>query len=151
MKKVMLIIFALVLVAITGCVKQGYVSDSYQVNDNQVNVTANNAVVDNAVVKVDVNSESAVPDMENVVLGEVKTDEVVIQNDKFNPSVLYIGQGTTVLWVNRDNNDHVLSFENFESYVLTPNAEFAYTFDEKGVYEYQSKAKPEMKGVIVVQ
>jgi FtsP/CotA-like multicopper oxidase with cupredoxin domain/plastocyanin len=67
--------------------------------------------------------------------------EVAMLDDRFEPNVLTIPAGTTVVWVNRGANWHsVAAFDgSFESAKLAPGERFWFRFDRPGEYKYICK------------
>lgn len=79
--------------------------------------------------------------------------QVAIYNYKFDPEVLTIPAGTTVVWTNKDEVPHsvVSSDKRFtQSGGLDTGDHYSYTFTDAGSYEYFCSLHPFMKGKIVV-
>ena len=71
----------------------------------------------------------------------------------FLPSELEISKGDSVIWKNKDSNVHYLVFDslNITSPVkLIKDANFTYTFDDYGVYDYSELRYSYKKGMISV-
>ena len=131
MKQVIGIIFVLLL--IVGC--------SYQ-QENEINETIQaeaEKIEDKEIVE-----EHAVDEPE-------KMEEVVIRNFKFSPTTLNVPVNTTVVWVNREHSDHTVTSNEFDSGKIISNSEFQYTFEEKGVFNYNCVYHPDMEGTIIVE
>ena len=80
---------------------------------------------------------------------------VVIQNYAFHPATLRIAPGTTVTWVNEDEDVHTVVNSDhdrvFSSPPLNTGQSFSHTFDVAGIYHYVCSVHPFMTGQIVVQ
>ena len=76
--------------------------------------------------------------------------EIVIQNFAFNPSVLTIAKGTTVIWTNQDSDPHVITSNTFNSGNLNRGDSFEFKFDTEGSFDYFCGIHPEMTGKIIV-
>ena len=82
-------------------------------------------------------------------------------NDEFAPesipdysvNVLTVPVGTTVTWVNRDDQIHTATAVDgsFDSGFLAEGESFSQTFDTPGEYEYFCTPHPWMRGRIVVE
>lgn len=130
MRYIIGIIFVLLLVA--GCAQQP-------------EVTPNQTTQQDTSETIDIPSEpEQTPEDSNGV-------EVIIDDLRFNPTTLEVPVGTTVVWTNRDNTEHTVTADTFDSGEMVPNAEFTHTFDEKGEYDYSCTLHPQMQGTIVVE
>jgi plastocyanin len=78
--------------------------------------------------------------------------KVTIQNLKYNPPKLTIKPGETIVWTNKDNNDHTVTADDgsFTSENLGGGDKFRHTFEKKGKFPYHCKYHPRMKGVVLV-
>lgn len=80
---------------------------------------------------------------------------MVIQNYAFHPATLRIAPGTTVTWVNEDEDVHTVVNSDhdrvFSSPPLNTGQSFSHTFDVAGIYHYVCSVHPFMTGQIVVQ
>jgi len=75
---------------------------------------------------------------------------VEIENFAFNPETLNIQKGTTVTWSNKDNVQHTVTSDIFDSGNLGKGGSFSYTFNQAGTFEYKCTIHPYMKGKIIV-
>ncbi len=77
---------------------------------------------------------------------------ITIQNTAFNPTTLNISPGTTVTWINKDNEtqDIVSNSGIFNSGNLTTNESYNYTFNQSGSYPFHSTVDSNLTGTIVV-
>jgi plastocyanin len=68
---------------------------------------------------------------------------------------LTVAPGTTVTWVNRDEEPHtVVSADKalrFKSQALDTNDKFSFVFDKPGTYQYFCSVHSHMVGTIVVK
>jgi len=85
-------------------------------------------------------------------MGGTAANEVLIQGMAFNPSILNVTEGTTVVWTNKDNVTHNFTSNPalFSSGSLATGAMYSYTFNTAGTYSYSCTIHPSMVGSIVV-
>ena len=78
--------------------------------------------------------------------------EITIGRFYFNPPFIIIKKGTTITWVNNDENNHQIlnSEEFFDSGIIKPKQKFSYKFNKSGVFNYSCQITPKLKGRIVV-
>jgi plastocyanin len=79
--------------------------------------------------------------------------QVTVEHATFGPTTLTISAGTTVTWVNHDNDLHTVTSSQglFASPGLDPDDKFSYHFTAPGTYPYFCALHPHMKGTIIVQ
>jgi plastocyanin len=81
--------------------------------------------------------------------------EVGITNFTFAPGNVSVATGTTVTWVNHDEEPHTVvnrgATRIFKSAALDTDDKFSFVFDKPGTYEYFCSVHPNMQGTIVVQ
>jgi plastocyanin len=82
--------------------------------------------------------------------------KIEIKDKKYSPAKLTIKAGQTVIWTNRDDNDHQVSITLDGKLVkasedLSRDESFKFTFDKPGKYKYQCKYHPREKGEITVE
>lgn len=76
---------------------------------------------------------------------------VVIENDKFMPTSLEVKVGDTVTWINKDDTDHAVFFDNGAVDEKLPvGSSVSHTFTEKGEFSYLCQIHPEMQGKVIV-
>jgi len=73
----------------------------------------------------------------------------------FEPAVLKIDKGTTIIWTNTSTEDQTMigsskNADSFTSPVLKSGDTFTHQFDKDGVYEYYSTYNPALKANITV-
>jgi plastocyanin len=81
---------------------------------------------------------------------------VDIQDLAFRPAELRIRTGTTVRWVNREQQaglGHTSTSDNalWDSPVLAPGESFSHTFTSAGRFPYHCEPHPTMRAAIVVE
>jgi plastocyanin len=81
------------------------------------------------------------------------TAEVKIDNFSFGPQTLTVAVGTTVTWINHDDDAHkvVSNDDIFKSKVLDTGEKFSYTFAKAGNYSYFCSIHPKMTGTVAVK
>jgi plastocyanin len=80
-------------------------------------------------------------------------NRVLIKEFMFAPNPLTIKAGSTVTWVNMDDEPHtvVSNTRMFRSSAMDTKESFSFKFDEPGTYHFTCSMHPRMVGVIVVQ
>ena len=80
-------------------------------------------------------------------------NQVVVENFSFQPGTLTVAPGTTVTWVNHDDEPHTVNENNktFKSGTLDTDAKFSYKFTSPGSYSYFCSLHPRMTGQIIVK
>ena len=80
-------------------------------------------------------------------------NEIVIANFSFEPATLTVKAGTTVTWVNHDDEPHTAtaSDKRFNSKTLDNGDRFSQEFKAPGVYNYYCALHPHMTGKIIVK
>ena len=100
---------------------------------------------------------ASIPDVAQPVeqLAAAEPNTVVINNFSFGPQTLTVAAGTTVTWINQDEEPHtVVNSGNprlFKSTALDTDDKFTFTFDKPGTYTYFCSIHPHMTGTVVVQ
>jgi plastocyanin len=84
---------------------------------------------------------------------EASGPQILIENFRFDPPTLEVPVGTTVTWMNKDEEIHVVTSSQglFRSPGLEGDQQFAHRFEKPGTYEYGCAIHPQMKGTIVVR
>jgi plastocyanin len=80
-------------------------------------------------------------------------NQIVIHDFMFTPNPLTVKAGTTVTWVNMDDEPHsvVSSTALFRSGALDTKESFSFKFAQPGTYHFACSLHPRMVGIIVVQ
>ena len=78
---------------------------------------------------------------------------VEIKHHKYAPAALTVPVGTTVTWVNRDEDVHTVisTAEKFRSRGMDTDERFSQTFTAPGTYEYFCTLHPLMKAKVIVK
>jgi plastocyanin len=80
---------------------------------------------------------------------------ITIDNYSFKPGTITVKRGTTVVWINKDDDVHTIKGtdgpEAFNSPALEAGSRFGYAFHHAGTYHYICTVHPYMHGVIVVR
>ena len=82
------------------------------------------------------------------------SNEVFMDNGKFNPSSITISAGTTIIWTNKENTIHTVTSDNsgtFNSGDLSQGKTFSYTFSLPGTYPYHCIHHSGMAATVIVQ
>jgi plastocyanin len=79
--------------------------------------------------------------------------QIVIKDFMFTPNSLTVKPGSTVTWVNKDDEPHSVVSDTglFRSGAVDTNETFSYKFDKPGTYHFTCAIHPRMVGTIVVQ
>jgi len=80
-------------------------------------------------------------------------NQVMVENFSFQPGTLTVKAGTTVTWVNHDDEPHTVNENNktFKSGALDTDGKFSYKFTSPGTYSYFCSLHPRMTGQIIVK
>jgi plastocyanin len=84
---------------------------------------------------------------------ETDFPKVVVKDFMFTPMSLTVKAGSTVTWVNMDDEPHtvVSNTQLFRSGALDTKETFSFRFTEPGTYHFTCSIHPRMVGTIVVQ
>ncbi len=96
--------------------------------------------------------EIVVEETEEVVINTNPTTKtVILENNAFNPVDVDISVGDTIEWVNSDDQEHSITFENGDfDEAIGVDGSVKYTFTESGEFRYFSVFVPEMQGNVFV-
>lgn len=85
----------------------------------------------------------------------VEPNTITIDNFTFGPQTITVTAGTTVTWINHDDEPHTVVNEGaprlFKSQALDTDDKFAFRFDKPGTYQYFCSIHPHMTGTVVVK
>jgi plastocyanin len=99
-------------------------------------------------------SDQASPDQTGPVQATPVENPVTvnIQDDAFDPATTSIAPGTTVTWVNNDDEAHTVTADEglFDSGRLDPGDSYSVWFDGSGTVAYHCEPHPHMMGSIEV-
>jgi len=81
-----------------------------------------------------------------------QANTVVIRDDRFQPPVVRVEPGTTVTWVNEDDEAHNVAAEDgsWKSPILQKGEQFTHTFSEGDSARYLCTLHPWMTGTVLV-
>ena len=79
-------------------------------------------------------------------------DVFLIEDDYFEPTDAVVDPGTTLMWINRGQEQHTVTSDDgqFDSGVLEPGDTFLTTVEGSGTLAYHCTLHPEMTGSITV-
>jgi plastocyanin len=79
--------------------------------------------------------------------------QIVIKEFMFRPNSLTLKAGSTVTWVNMDDEPHSVVSDTglFRSGAVDTNETFSFKFDKPGTYHFTCAIHPRMVGTIVVE
>jgi plastocyanin len=99
-------------------------------------------------------SDQASPEQTGPVQAAPVQDPVTvnIHDDAFDPAQVDIAPGTTVTWVNNDDEAHTVTADDglFDSGRLEPGDSYSVWFDGSGTVAYHCEPHPHMTGSVVV-
>ena len=99
-------------------------------------------------------SDQASPDQTGPVQAAPVENPVTvnIQDDAFEPATTSIAPGTTVTWVNNDDEAHTVTADEglFDSGRLDPGDSYSVWFDGSGTVAYHCEPHPHMTGSIEI-
>lgn len=83
---------------------------------------------------------------------EIKSSQVMMKGNQFDPADLTVSLGTTVTWSNADSVAHNVKASGgaFSSGNMDPGTNFGYTFNATGTFDYACTIHPSMKGKVTV-
>ena len=78
---------------------------------------------------------------------------IVVKDFMFMPNSLTIKAGSTVTWVNKDDEPHNVVSDTglFRSGAVDTNETYSFKFDKPGAYPYHCALHPRMVATIIVQ
>lgn len=82
-----------------------------------------------------------------------QSERITIENDAFSPATVTVRRGTTVTWLNNDDEAHTATASNrtFDSGDLARGQKYSFTFATAGTFAYTCTIHPFMRGTIIVQ
>jgi plastocyanin len=85
--------------------------------------------------------------------GTDAASQVIINNYAFGPASLTVKVGTTVTWINQDDDAHTVDSTQgkFKSPTLNKGDRFEFRFTAAGEYPFYCRFHPRMTGKIIVQ
>jgi len=81
------------------------------------------------------------------------TTKIAVKDFKFEPTPMTVKAGSTVTWVNMDDEPHNVTSDTglFRSGGMDTNDSYSYKFDKPGTYHITCSIHPRMVGTVVVQ
>ncbi len=81
------------------------------------------------------------------------TKSVVLYKYKFNPNSLSVPAGSTIVFTNKDPEQHNVNIQKLNvDKILKPNEKFSYTFSSPGTYTVNNRLSNQpMQATIIVQ
>lgn len=78
---------------------------------------------------------------------------VQIKNFAFMPAMINVSPGTTVTWINADDDPHTVTASRggFRSGAIDTNGRFSYKFTKAGDFAYFCSLHPHMVGKVIVR
>ena len=85
--------------------------------------------------------------------GSSDPTNILMKDFMFAPTSLTVKAGSTVTWVNMDDEPHTAVSDTglFRSAAIDTNESFSFKFDKPGTYHFTCSIHPRMVGTIVVQ
>jgi plastocyanin len=84
---------------------------------------------------------------------KAKTHTITIESMRFQPEVLTVSPGDTIVWVNEDLVPHTATSKagNFDSKSIRADKSWRYTIQNKGDFAYICTFHPTMKAMLRVE
>ncbi len=78
---------------------------------------------------------------------------IEIHGHKYSPATVTVPGGTTIAWVNHDDEVHTVfsTTQAFTSPAIETDETFSYTFSKPGTYTYFCTLHPLMTGTVIVK
>ncbi|MEI6190769.1 MAG: plastocyanin/azurin family copper-binding protein [bacterium] len=80
-----------------------------------------------------------------------KTYTISIADFAFDPKILTINKGDTIVWTNNDSVPHQIIGDNLNGQIMNKGHTFSQTFDTVGPVNYHCSIHPMMIGMITVR
>lgn len=80
-----------------------------------------------------------------------KTYSVSVVNFSFDPAILNINKGDTVVWTNEDSASHQIAGAGIDGTVIKKGQNYPFVFNDSGTFDYYCKIHPSMKGIVIVK
>ena len=143
------VLAALAVVAVAGYIAY-WVQEPLQIKADVISPDSAMADTSSDVAAADA---AAPADVATMATGTSKNVDVSLFG--FEPAVLKIDKGTTVIWTNTSTEDQTIigsskNADSFTSTVLKSGDTFSHQFDKDGVYEYYSTYNPALKANLTV-
>jgi plastocyanin len=82
-----------------------------------------------------------------------RTHTVVMEDMRFQPEVLAVASGDTIVWLNKDLVPHTATSKigGFDSDLILASGSWTYTVRKKGAFAYLCTLHPAMRGTLRVK
>jgi plastocyanin len=82
-----------------------------------------------------------------------EVEQIVVSHFMFQPATLTVKAGSTVTWVNKDEEPHTVVSATglFRSGAIDTDSTFSFRFEKPGTYLFVCSIHPQMTGTIVVK
>ncbi|MDO8669605.1 MAG: cupredoxin family copper-binding protein [Candidatus Buchananbacteria bacterium] len=120
-------------------------------NQNSADQNTNKKTNVNVNTSVNVNTNTAV----NTNVAKPKNINVTLSGFAFNPKIITIKKGDTIIWTNQDPVGHTVTSDpgsavNFSSSTLDKGDTYRMTFNAVGTFNYHCSPHPSMTAQIIV-
>jgi plastocyanin len=88
-----------------------------------------------------------------IAAAPAKVQTVAIKGFAFSPQVITVPVGTTVTWINQDEDPHTVTAndKSFHSAALDTDDKYSFTFTRPGEFAYFCSLHPHMTGKVIVK
>lgn len=84
-------------------------------------------------------------------ISSAKTKIVNITDFAFRPKKITINKGSSIIWINNDNEIHQIKEKKFISQILHKNEGYKHKFRKIGIHRYDCEIHDFMKGRVIVK
>jgi len=144
-----LVILLAIIYFISTSKNSGVQTNQEQIPTPEVPTSSSNSLPEN--IPTPTTNTKPTPAVKSAPLTSPKTLNVSIVNFSFNPQVLNIHKGDTVVWLNQDSTSHQITGGSFSSSVFSSGQNYSFTFNITGTFSYHCAIHPFMTGTIIVQ
>jgi plastocyanin len=139
MKKILVVIIALVILGGGGAYLALHKSNNTKTNNSKTDTSAMD------MPQKQTSDSTATP---------TATNTVTIDNFAFSPTSITVKKGTTVTWTNKDSATHTItetdSQDGPKSEDLTTGQSYSFTFNTSGTFHYDCSIHTSMTGMVTV-
>ena len=154
MKNVIYVIVALIIIfVIYYFVKPSNNTQQTQTPTSQMPINTQNQVPTNQAPTAPITNVNNNP-ITPAQAPSAKTINISIINFTFNPGVISINRGDTIIWTNNDSVPHQIKGDNLSNLggqVMSNGQTYSYTFNDTGTFAYHCNIHPSMTGSIIVK
>lgn len=80
-----------------------------------------------------------------------KTYNISAVNFSFNPGILNINKGDTIIWTNQDSAPHQIAGGDLNGPVMSKGQSYTFVFNNVGTFNYHCAIHPSMTGTVIVK